>query len=518
VVYNEVNVSGQGAGITLEFEGGERLTLELREGTVRIDGTETGRYTPGGTLDRAWRELLAGAIATDNGGVARLLAAWDPPSGLEGDAAAAARTLGDRLRGALTAAPGQTGGATGAAGGVVGSLDPDARQSVLQLILENPDRAREIALLLADQGDAPLDLRVGRDVRIGADERIEGSLLVVDGDLELVGTVEGDVMVLGGNVHLGEAARIGGDLRSIDGTVRGSLGAVGGSLAELSVPQPPSPPEAPSVADIRAEVERGIRDGMRDAGASRSSSRSPGFFRNLASGIGGLLQSVVTFALLLGIGMGILYFFPRHFEVVARTVAHVPGRAFAVGWAGALLSPFAWIAGIVLLAVSIIGIPALILWLPLFWVALASAFLLGFLAVCRNVGTWWVRRGEGYQPQGLDTDQPAARLGVGLAIFMLAFVAASILQIGGSLFNIFQGFFVVAGSFVAVNATVMGFGAVLLSRAGRDRRWVGNASGLGGFDDLDLEDAAMSGDPFGPARGSGPSGTGAPGTEAPEAP
>jgi hypothetical protein len=151
VVYNEVNVSGQGAGITLEFEGGERLTLELREGTVRIDGTETGRYTPGGTLDRAWRELLAGAIATDNGGVARLLAAWDPPSGLEGDAAAAARTLGDRLRGALTAAPGQTGGATGAAGGVVGSLDPDARQSVLQLILENPDRAREIALLLADQ-------------------------------------------------------------------------------------------------------------------------------------------------------------------------------------------------------------------------------------------------------------------------------------------------------------------------------------------------------------------------------
>jgi len=485
VVYNEVNVSGQAAGITLEFEDGEQLSIELRQGVLLVDGAEAGRYSVGDALDREWRALLGQAIASDNGGVSRLLASWRPPGGLSGNAASAAGTLEARLAEALATPPsatGQTGDAARPA------LDPGIHGSLVDLLVRRPDRAQGLGRLLGDRQTSAMDIRVGSDVRVEADERIDGSLLVVEGNVRLDGRVDGDLLLLGGDLRLGDDARVGGDLRILGGEIRGNRGAVDGSIRELeATPDPVA--GIPSAADIRAEVERGIRDGLRESPTrtTRSARTSGGFFRNLASGVGGLLQTAVSFALLLGIGVGILYFFPRHFEVVARTASHVPGRSFAVGWAGLLLSPFVWIFGIVFFAATIIGIPVMLLWLPLFWVMLAAAILFGFLAVSRNLGSWWVNRRDSFQPQGIDTAQPAARLGVGLALLMVAFAGASLLEIGGPLFRIFQVLLVVIGTLFAVNAAALGLGAALLSRAGRDRRWAGDVGDLG-----------LGADPFGP--------------------
>ncbi|CAN5671125.1 hypothetical protein BH23GEM11_BH23GEM11_02420 [soil metagenome] len=485
LVYNEVNVSGQGAGITLEFDDGDRLSLELRQGILLVNGVEAGRYTVGDALDREWRALLGQAIASDNGGVARLLASWNPPGGLSGNAASAAEALEARLGEAL-AAPASTAGQAG--GSAQPALDPATHGSLVDLLVRRPDRAEGLGRVLGDRQLGAMDVRVGSDVRVEADQRIEGSLLVVEASLRLDGRVGGDLLLLGGDVRLGDDAQVDGDLRILGGEVRGNRGAVEGRIRELDA-TPDSAASIPSAADIRAEVERGIRDGMRASStpSTRSARSSGGFFRNFASGVGGLLQTAVTFALLLGIGVGILYFFPRHFEVVARTAAHVPGRSFAVGWAGLLLSPFVWIFGIVFFTATIIGIPVMLLWLPLFWVMLTAATLFGFLAVSRNLGSWWVNRRDSYHPQGIDTAQPAARLGVGLALLLVAFAAASIFEIGGPLFKIFQVLLVVIGSLLAVNAAAVGLGAALLSRAGRDRRWAGDVGDLG-----------LGTDPFGP--------------------
>jgi hypothetical protein len=499
LVSNEVTVSSQGAGITLEFEGGERFSADLRGGMLLLNGSEAGRYTPGDALDRAWRAILAEAIAADNGRAGTLLASWDPPGGLAGDAAASAEALRSGLRGAL-ARPAASTLPAGAAPGTSTLQDPATNRSLLDILVQRPDRAVGLTQLLQSRDAADLDVRVGSDVRVETDDVVEGSLLVLEGNVEVEGRVTGDLLVLGGDLRLGEEARIDGDVRILDGRLLGQRDAVRGTLTELAS-------EAPSAAslrselesmrdEIRAEVERGLRDGVRETSGARQSREtrsSGGFFRNLVSGVGGLLQTAVTFALLLGIGMGILYFFPRHFEVVARTASHVPGRSLAVGWAGLLLSPFAWIFGIIFLTATIIGIPVMLLWLPLFWVALAAAVLFGFLVVSRNLGAWWVHRRDAYHPQGLDTEQPAARLGVGLVLLLASFAGASILEIGGPIFTIFQVFLVVVGSLAAVNVAAMGLGAVLLSRAGRDRRWTGGADDLGYGDD-----PFEPGPPFGP--------------------
>ncbi len=489
VVYNEVTVSGQGAGITLEFAGGDRLTLELREGSVRIDGEEVGRYTPGDALDRSWRALLGEAIATDNGGVARLLSAWTAPTGLSGDAARGAETLSGRIASALR--PTAPGGEASATDRIARELDPAAQASLLDLIVRRPERARELALLLEGRDTGALTVYVARSLEIGADEEIEGGLLVVEGDLRLDGRVEGDVLVLGGAVRLGDAARVGGDLRWIDGMLAGERGGVSGSIDELRLPEAPA---VPSADEIRAEVERSIRAAQPSPRTTRS---RPGFFRNAWSAVSGVIQTIFTGALLLGIGAGILYFFPRHFEVVARTVGTVPGRAFATGWATLVLSPFVWIAGVVLLAASIIGIPALIVWIPFFWLALAGSAVFGFLAVSRNLGSWWVKRRDAFHPHGLDTDQPLARLGIGIALLLAAFAGASVLEIGGGLFGVFRILLTVAGAVVLLNVAVVGLGGVVLSRAGRDGRWAGRVSDLGDISSFD-DPTDFARDPFDP--------------------
>jgi hypothetical protein len=493
VVSTEVTVSSQAAGVLLEFEGGEQFSAELRGGILRLDGSEAGRYTTGDALDRAWRALLAELISADNGRVGDLLASWAPPAGMAGDAQASAEALRSGLRGALALST-ASGLPASAALDRPGSQDPARDRSLLEILLQRPDRALGLAQLLESMDAAGLDIRTGTDVRVDAGEVVEGSLLVLEGNVSVDGRVTGDILVLGGDLRLGDDARIEGDVRILEGQVLGWRGAVRGGITELTGESTPAASLRSEMeemrAEIRAEVERGLRDGMRGTPGTRPSREarsSGGFFRNLASGVGGLLQTAVTFALLLGIGMGILYFFPRHFEVVARTATHVPGRSLAVGWAGLLLSPFAWIFGVIFLTATIIGIPVMLLWLPLFWVALALAILFGFLVVSRNLGAWWVHRRDAFHPQGLDTEQPAARLGVGLVLLLAAFAGASLLEIGGPLFKIFQVLLVVAGTLAAVNVAAMGLGAVLLSRAGRDRRWTGGADDLG-----------YGGDPFGP--------------------
>lgn len=486
VVFNEVAVSSQGASITLEFEGGVETTLELRGGVVRVDGSEVGRYTPGGPLDRSWRALLGEAITADNGAVARLLAGWTQPDDLSGSARDAADALGDALRNALRApsTPSPSEGLPAA----WGALDRAAERSLLGLLIERPELAATVASLLEGAELSELEVRAGDDVRVGAEERIEGSLLVLNGDLRVEGTIEGDAFVLNGTLRLEEEGRILGMARVADGEFRGEESAVEGGFLALSPASPPAPPPPPTVADIRREIEQGIRDGMRDASPRESRTRSGNrFFRNLVSGIGGVLQTGVSFLLLLGMGMGILYFFPRHFEVVARSAAAAPGRALATGWAALLLSPVIWVFGVVFFAITIIGIPVMILWLPLFWVALALATLVGFLALSRNIGTWWVRRGDTYQPQGLDPEQPAARMGIGLALLLSPFVVAALFDIGGGLFSIFRGLTLGVGVLLLLNVAAVGLGATLLSRGGRDRRWSGP-----------LEDLDYGEDPFGP--------------------
>jgi hypothetical protein len=172
------------------------------------------------------------------------------------------------------------------------------------------------------------------------------------------------------------------------------------------------------------------------------------------------------FGILFALGLGTLYFFPRHLEVVARTARNAAGPSLLVGAAGLVLALPLWIVGGLFLIASIIGIPALLLWVPGAPVLLVLAAGLGYVAIARNLGQWM----SGRQVPALgriDHTRPAVHIGVGFALLLAAFAAAHVLGMAGWL-DFFAGLLIVAGILLTVFAVVVGLGAVILSRAGTD--------------------------------------------------
>jgi hypothetical protein len=138
-----------------------------------------------------------------------------------------------------------------------------------------------------------------------------------------------------------------------------------------------------------------------------------------------------------------------------------------VGLAGTFLLIPVWILGAVALAVSIVGIPVMIAWLPLFPLAAAVAGILGYLAVARNVGAWlshsdyrytgWIRRSN-----------PVYLIVGGLVGLASFFIVAHVLAMV-PFFGFVRGLLTFVGVMFCLVAVQIGFGAVLLTWGGRRR-------------------------------------------------
>jgi len=467
ILFNQVTVSGAEASLRLELTGDEEISVVFRDGRVLVDGSQVGSYSRGDDLDSAWRALLAQAIALENDALVRLLAEWSPPEGLDPDADRVARTIESRLTGNLVESA-----AREARTPMALPTGDDAR-ALLDALVRDPTRLRELVAAVRNLRADDLRVHVGESVDVAADERVEGSLLMLDSDLRLDGTVDGDVALLGGRILLGDDARVGGDLRWAGAIVEGNRGAVRGRIRELDPVA--DRPETDLREEIRREVQAATAQAVRaDRPGRQARVRGPGILRNMIGGIAGLIQTVVTFGILLGVGLAVLYFFPRNLEVVARTARNTPGRAAAVGIAGLVLAFPAWLLGLLVLVVSIVGIPVALLWLPAFPLAVVLAGGLGYLAVAHNLGRW----ASGRDIQGMenfDVSRPAVQIGLGLALLLGAFALAHVFQIGGPWFGFFKGLLTAAGVVLTMLATCVGLGAVLLSRGGRDTAFAGIA-------------------------------------------
>jgi len=219
-----------------------------------------------------------------------------------------------------------------------------------------------------------------------------------------------------------------------------------------------------SVANLRDEA-RAASDRRR--GAVRDA-RSSGFFspfRAVAQAVGGVLENVLSVLVLAIIGTLVIFFGGRHMDVIAETARRAPGRAAAVGMAGSILLLPVWVLGTVALLVSIVGIPVAIAWLPLFPIAAVLAAVVGYLAVARNAGEWladsdypwthWIRKSN-----------PLLTMVGGLMGLMLLFVAGNVVSAAPFL-GFIEWLLVAAGVVVTFLAVQIGFGAVIITRAGR---------------------------------------------------
>jgi cytoskeletal protein CcmA (bactofilin family) len=452
VLSKTVSVGRQSAALELEFVGRAPLAIALTDGEVTIDGELVGSFSDGGALDAAWRSLLGFAVSLDDGALARALIDWSPPDELSGESLDVADRIDRSLEAALR---------SDQEGVTVRSTDTES--SVLRSLVSLLDRTDALTGLAEALGGLDLDdvrLSVGEDLLIGEDEVVDATVVVVAADLEVAGRVRGDVVVIDGDIRLAPGGRIDGDVRYSGGTVIDQGARVAGDVvrvtpAEVAIEQ--------RVRDeMRSELRREIRSEVQDATRSR---RGGSFFGRVFGGLGGAIAQLFMVLVLGIIGAIVTHFAAPNLDAVAETARRTPGRALTVGTAGGFLILPAFVLGIVALAISIIGIPALILWVPLFPVAVVLGGGLGYLAVARNVGVWVSRQRFPYMGW-VRISNPVTLIAGGALALASPIIAAEMVSVfpwTGALEVLLK----VTGFMLGMIATLLGFGSVLLTRAGR---------------------------------------------------
>ena len=290
-------------------------------------------------------------------------------------------------------------------------------------------------------------------------------IVVVGGDLRVEGTVTGDAVVVGGQLILdgsgmieGDATVTGGSIVDNGGRVRGEMRALDGGAEALDPGA-----AAASAGEAREEVREAVREAREERWEGR---RDGGLLRSVQNGFFGVI-STVALGLLLGLAGAILIFYGRpYLDTVSDTIRASTIRSGAVGLAASFLVIPAFVVLVVALAVSIIGIPFLLVAVPLYPLAVAAAAGMGLLGAAHAIGERTSeQRGHGFDFRYRNA---YAYLFTGLGMLLTPLLAASLIEMTG--FLGFLGVLLQVVTWVVIWATTtVGFGAVILSRAGTQR-------------------------------------------------
>jgi hypothetical protein len=271
-----------------------------------------------------------------------------------------------------------------------------------------------------------------RTVAAGTTE--PGPVAVVDGRLDVRGTVTGDAIAVNGDVVVHQGARVTGDAFAARGRVILNGGVVDGEIRTLS-------------GDIGPVMLAGR------AGSSAGSS----VWRDLKLSLGWL-------AVLLAIGFGVLVSASSYLNGVAEALERSYTRALLTGIVGQLSVLPALLLVVLGLGITIIGILVIPLAIVAFVLGLAGLLTLGFLAVALVTGRSLERRHAPGEAQG-DRNASVRALVLGVSLYLFLWIAAAALGAWPAV-AVALRVVAVAMSWVAVTA---GFGATLISRAGTRR-------------------------------------------------
>ena len=431
-----VAISSDSRVLTFRFAGDAKLELALTGGRVLIDGTQVGRYTPGGALETSWQDLLADLARVPTPLAVLRARAW-VPAGLTGDEAAAA----NELRRHLTAIALPTGAE------LAPRPIPPAPQGGLVADIRSFDDLSHLepTLWRASQLSGA-DLRVtvpdghafAGHYSVGTGDELEGHLLVLHGDADVFGTVRGNVVTVDGDVVVHSGAAVTGSVLAVGGRVRDEGGDIRGTSLTLSDPQTAViVPVAPAGGQVGTAARRG-------------------------AGLAGV------FLTLLLMGAGLVAFARPQVQVVADTVGHSFGRAFLAGLLGQILVIPTFGMIVVGLALTVVGILLVPFAVAVYALLAVVTLLGGFLAVAHAMGEVRARRRMAAGVLGVSTS--------GYAYIATGLVAAA------ALWAVWIGFgwVPVAGALIEGAATLVtwilatvGFGAALLSRLGLKDHFTG---------------------------------------------
>lgn len=280
-------------------------------------------------------------------------------------------------------------------------------------------------------------VRVPGSVTVEADELVSGDVVAVGGSARVYGEVTGDVVAVGGSVELGPSAVVGRDVTVIGGSLRRAPGArIGGETHEIGV----------GALDLELEGWQARVPWRRLATDWAVGSAVALFF---------LLTRVAILCLLAAM---IVLVGREQVELIGARAAAEPLKAGVIGVFSQLLFLPLLIVTIVVLIVTIIGIPLLLL-IPFAVLALGIVALVGFTAVAYYVGRLLAAR-FGWEVRGAHVATV-----VGILALLSPAILARLVALAGPLFPMTFGLRLV-GTVAEYLAWTVGFGAVALARFG----------------------------------------------------
>lgn len=259
-----------------------------------------------------------------------------------------------------------------------------------------------------------------------------------------------------------EAAGVAGD--RLAERLEQALAGVGGRMSVASS----ATPAEDSIDRLLARVHE-LESHREHQRASRDDGWGiPAFLEDFLDGLGGMFATLVWFGVFFGIGSALVFFGDGRIERVADTIRTEPLRASLIGLAGAFLSMPFYVLVMLALAISILGIPLILAWAPLFPMLVALSFITGWIAVAYGAGDSLVKRklsGRGMFRQAGSFHS----LGVGIALLLIPFALGSLFKMTG-VFDWLGALLFVLGIIANILVAAIGFGAVLIrGRAGLDR-------------------------------------------------
>ena len=276
----------------------------------------------------------------------------------------------------------------------------------------------------------------GGSEHVTVDERVRGDVVVIGGSLVVDGEVLGDITVVGGSAEFGPEAIARRDVTIVGGRLRRDPGAR----------------FLRGVNHVRFDmIDLDFFDfgGLPRVRLPRPS--MPGF-RSLD-----LVGTLIRVAFLGLLGSVVLLVAAGSSERVARRVAREPVKAGFVGVLAQLLFGPLLLVGIILLVITIIGIPLLVL-VPVVFVGALVVMVLGFTGVAQGVGQ---RLGGGAGPS---RQSAFVLFWLGLVIVMTPTLFGEALGLITGPFGVFAVILGIIGFVVEYVAWTTGLGAVILNR------------------------------------------------------
>ena len=281
-------------------------------------------------------------------------------------------------------------------------------------------------------------VRVFGDVVVDEGEQVSGQVVAVLGSVRIDGEVSNQVVAVLGSVDLGPHAIVRGDVVTVGGRLRRAPGSqVEGAVTEVPL------------SDVGARVHAPWVDRW-----------GPLYMFGGFGTVTRLVGTTFRFVLLSLVACLALVVARRAVEGSAQRVTDDPVKSTLVGLvAWVLLVPMFVLTAIVL-AVSLVGIPLLVL-LPFAVVAVLVMAVVGFSGTSFAVGQWVRRR------FGIATTSGFADICLGILVILLPLLLGRVVALGGWTLSPVVFLLVAVGLGVEFLAWASGFGAVLTNMFSR---------------------------------------------------